>query len=99
MFQNTISGWDYYTCDCNNSGSIEFEDLKWCAKLYQTNVLHNRYVFSNSEKINIESNPQTNYFNTYSPTQLRTFTNENVFYIMGTATIPINNPTLTNTIE
>jgi hypothetical protein len=99
MFQNTISGWDYYTCDCNNSGSIEFEDLKWCAKLYQTNVLHNRYVFSNSEKINIESNPQTNYFNTYLPTQLRTFTNENVFYIMGTATIPINNPTLTNTIE
>ena len=99
MFQNTISGWDYYTCDCNNSGSIEFEDLKWCAQLYQTNVLHNRYVFSNSEKIDIESNPQTNYFNTYSPTQLRTFTNENVFYIMGTATIPINNPTLTNTIE
>jgi hypothetical protein len=99
MFQNTISGWDYYTCDCNNSGSIEFEDLKWCAKLYQTNVLQNRYVFSNSEKIDIESNPQTNFFNNYTPTQLRTFTNENVFYIMGTATIPINNPTLTNTIE
>lgn len=99
MFPTTIGGWDYYTCDCNNSSTITFEDLKWCAQLYQTNVLHNRYVFTQSEKTDIESSPNTNFYNTYLPTQLRTFSNQNVFYIMGTATIPINNPTLTNTIE
>ena len=99
MFPITLSAWDYYSCDCNLDGIIGLYDLKLCANLYQSNIQVNRYIFSSSEKLDIESNPQTNYFNTYSPTQLRTFSNENIFYIMGPSTIPTNNPTLTTPIE
>jgi hypothetical protein len=99
MFPITLSAWDYYSCDCNLDGIIGLYDLKLCANLYQSNIQVNRYIFSSSEKLDIESNPQTNYFNIYSPTQLRTFSNENIFYIMGPSTIPTNNPTLTTIIE
>lgn len=99
MFQNLINGWDFYTCDCNLDGSINFMDLKFCANLYQSNLQTNRYIFSSTEKLDIESNSSTNFYNTYPLSQLRTFSNENIFYIVGTATIPTNNPILTNQIE
>jgi hypothetical protein len=99
MFPTTLSAWDYYSCDCNLDGIIGLYDLKLCANSYQSNIQVNRYIFSSLEKLDIESNPQTNYFNTYYPSQLRTFTNENIFYIMGPSTIPTNNPTLTTPIE
>jgi hypothetical protein len=99
MFPSTLTSWDYYSCDCNLDGIIGLYDLKLCANSYQSNIQVNRYIFSSSEKLDIESNPQTNYFNTYYPSQLRTFTNENIFYIMGPSTIPTNNPTLTTPIE
>lgn len=99
MFPSTVQGWDFYTCDINGDGIVNFSDFKSGAQLYQSGGKKGKYVFSNSEKADIESNPNTNYFNTYPPSQVRTFTNENVFYIMGVGKIPINNPSLTTHIE
>lgn len=80
----TFGSWDYYTCDCNNSSTFEWEDIYWCYMLYSNGFYHNKYVFTQAEKLDIESNPNTNYYNTYFPTQVRTFQNQNQFYIMGT---------------
>lgn len=99
MFPSTIQGWDYYTCDCDGDGNITFSDFKLCVQLYQNNGSRGKYIFSQSEKTIIENNLSTNYFNTYSPLQVRTFTNENVFYILGVGKIPVNNPSLTTDIE
>lgn len=80
-----LQSWDFYTCDCNNSSTFEWEDIIWCYNLYSTGVYHNKYVFTESEKIDIETNSSTNYYNTYFPTQIRTINNQNKFYIMGTS--------------
>lgn len=80
----TFESWDFYTCDCNNSSTFEWEDIYWCYMLYSNGFYHNKYVFTQAEKVDIESNPNTNYYNTYFPTQVRTFQNQNQFYIMGT---------------
>jgi len=61
-----------------------WDDIKWGYELVRDSVYHNKYIFTQSEKITIESNPTTNYYNIYSPNQLRTISNENQFYIMGT---------------
>jgi hypothetical protein len=99
MFPSTISSWDFYTCDCNGDGTITFQDFKLCAQSYINNTTLPKYIFSQSEKNDIDNNPSVNYFNTYSPLQTRTFQNQNIFYIMGTTIIPTNNPILTNQIE
>ena len=79
-----IQDWDFYTCDCNNSSTFEWEDIYWCYMLYSNGFYHNKYVFTQAEKLDIESNANTNYYNTYFPTQIRTIENQNQFYIMGT---------------
>ena len=79
-----FESWDYYTCDCNNSSTFEWEDIYFCYMLWVNNFYHNKYIFTQSEKTTIEANPHTNYYNTYFPTQVRTIENENQFYIMGT---------------
>jgi hypothetical protein len=79
-----LQDWDFYTCDCNNSTTFEWEDIRWCWELKRDGVYHNKYIFTQSEKTTIESNPNTNYYNTYFPNQLRTIENQNQFYIMGT---------------
>jgi hypothetical protein len=79
-----LQDWDFYTCDCNNSSLFEWEDIYFCYMLYSNGFFHNKYVFTQSEKTTIESNPNTNYYNTYFPIQNRTIENQNQFYIMGT---------------
>jgi hypothetical protein len=89
-----LQDWDFYTCDCNNSSTFDWDDINFCYMLLQTGSLHNKYIFTQAEKITIESDPNTNYYNTYFPTQVRTIENQNQFYIMGTgihnATQPSN---------
>lgn len=79
-----LQDWDFYTCDCNNSSTFEWEDIYFCYMLYTTGSLHNKYIFTQAERNTILANPNTNYYNTYSPTQVRTIENQNQFYIMGT---------------
>jgi hypothetical protein len=79
-----LQDWDFYTCDCNNSSTFDWDDINFCHMLYRTGSLHNKYVFTQAEKTTIESNANTNYYNTYFPTQIRTIENQNQFYIMGT---------------
>jgi hypothetical protein len=79
-----ITDWDFYTLDLNNSSVFGWEDIIWGYQLVRDGVYHNKYIFTQSEKTTIESNPNTNYYNIYFPTQLRTISNENQFYIMGT---------------
>ena len=80
----SLQDWDFYTCDCNNSSTFEWEDIYWCYTLYLNGYYHNKYVFTQAEKTTIESNVNTNYYNIYFPTQIRTIQNQNQFYIMGT---------------
>jgi hypothetical protein len=79
-----LQDWDFYTCDCNNSSTFEWEDIYFCYMLYSNGYYHNKYVFTQAEKTTIESNVNTNYYNIYFPTQIRTIENQNQFYIMGT---------------
>jgi hypothetical protein len=79
-----LQDWDFYTCDCNNSSTFEWEDIYFCYMLYSNGFYHNKYVFTQAEKTTIESDANTNYYNTYFPTQIRTIENQNQFYIMGT---------------
>ena len=79
-----LESWDFYTCDCNNSSTFDWEDIYFCYMLWSNSFLHNKYIFTLAEKITIEANPQTNYYNTYLPTQIRTIENQNQFFIMGT---------------
>ena len=79
-----IQSWDFYTCDCNNSSTFDWDDIYFCFMLWSKSFYHNKYIFTQSEKTTIEANPTTNYYNTYSPTQVRTIQNQNQFYIMGT---------------
>lgn len=99
LFPSSLNSWDFYTCDCNGDNIIQFIDLQECARQKQNNTSQDKFVFSNSEKITIESNPTINYITTYPPTQLRTFTNENTFYIIGRPVSPIINPTKTNPLK
>jgi hypothetical protein len=79
-----LQDWDFYTCDCNNSSTFEWDDIYFCYMLYSNGFFHNKYVFTQAEKLDIENNANTNYYNTYFPTQVRTIENQNQFYIMGT---------------
>jgi hypothetical protein len=79
-----LQDWDFYTCDCDNSSTFNWEDIYWCYMLYSNGYYHNKYVFTQAEKTTIESDVNTNYYNTYFPTQVRTIENQNQFYIMGT---------------
>lgn len=89
-----LQDWDFYTCDCNNSSTFDWDDINFCYTLLTTGSLHNKYVFTDAEKTTIESNANVNYYNTYFPTQVRTIENQNRFYIVGTgihnATQPSN---------
>ena len=80
----TFGSWDYYTCDCNNSSTFNWDDINFCYMLWTNNFLHNKYIFTQAEKDAIELNPNTNYYNTYFPSQNRTIQNQNRFFIMGT---------------
>lgn len=79
-----IEGWDFYTCDCNNSSTFDWDDINFCYMLWRNSFLHNKYIFTQAEKTDIEANLQTNYYNTYFPAQVRTIENQNQFFIMGT---------------
>jgi hypothetical protein len=79
-----LQDWDFYTCDCNNSSTFDWDDINFCHILLRSNSLHNKYIFTQLEKTTIESNPNTNYYNTYFPSQNRTIENQNQFYIVGT---------------
>jgi len=88
-----LQDWDFYTCDCNNSATFDWEDINFCYTLLKSSSLHNKYIFTQVEKTTIESNPNTNYYNTYSPTQVRTIENQNQFYIIGTGVHNATQPT------
>jgi len=79
-----VTDWDFYTLDLNNSSVFDWDDIIWGYDLVSTSTWHNKYIFTQSEKNTIEANPTNNYYWTYFPTQLRTITNQNQFYIMGT---------------
>jgi len=79
----SIQDWDHYTCDCNNDGSFTWEDINYCVGLFKTNSSNSKFIFTQAEKNTIEANPNTNYYNTYPPLQVRTIENQNQFFIMG----------------
>ena len=79
-----IESWDFYTCDINNSSTFSWDDIYFGYTLWSQGHQHNKYIFTQSEKTTIESNPTTNYYNTYFPTQVRTIQSQSQFYIMGT---------------
>ena len=79
-----VTDWDFYTLDLNNSSVFDWDDIIWGYDLVSTSTWHNKYIFTQSEKTTIESNPNTNYYWTYFPTQIRTISNQSTFYIMGT---------------
>ena len=79
-----ITDWDFYTCDINNSSTFDWDDINFGYTIWSNGHLHNKYIFTQSEKTTIEANPNTNYYNTYFPTQIRIEDNQNQFYVMGT---------------
>jgi hypothetical protein len=79
-----ITDWDFYTCDINNSSTFDWDDIDFGYTLWSQGHQHNKYIFTQSEKTAIESNPTVNYYNTYFPVQIRTIQDQNQFYIMGT---------------
>ena len=81
---SSVTDWDFFTLDLNNSSVFGWEDIIWGYQLVRDGVYHNKYIFTQSEKTTIEANPTTNYYNTYFPTQVRTTQSQNQFYIMGT---------------
>jgi hypothetical protein len=81
---NQITDWDFYTCDINNSSVFDWDDINFGYTIWSSGFWHNKYIFTQLEKNIIEANPNTNYYNTYFPTQIRIEDNQNQFYIMGT---------------
>jgi hypothetical protein len=81
---NQITDWDFYTCDINNSSVFDWDDINFGYTIWSSGFWHNKYIFTQLEKNTIEANPNTNYYNTYFPTQIRIEDNQNQFYIMGT---------------
>jgi len=79
-----IQSWDFYTCDINNSSTFDWEDINFGYTIWSKGFFHNKYIFTQAEKTTIEANPNTNYYNTYFPVQVKTVQNQNQFYIMGT---------------
>lgn len=94
-----LQDWDFYTCDCDNSTVFDWGDINFCYTLLRTNSLHNKYIFTQAEKTTIESNPNTNYYSTYLPTQVRTVDNQNQFYIMGTGIHNATQPSNTGKLQ
>lgn len=94
-----LQDWDFYTCDCDNSTVFDWSDINFCYTLLTTNSLHNKYIFTQAEKTTIEANPNTNYYSTYPPTQVRTVDNQNQFYIMGTGIHNATQPSNTGKLQ
>jgi len=94
-----LQDWDFYTCDCDNSTVFDWSDINFCYTLLTTNSLHNKYIFTQAEKTTIETNPNTNYYSTYPPTQVRTVDNQNQFYIMGTGIHNATQPSNTGKLQ
>lgn len=88
MFMKTFPGemrdWDYFTCDCDNSSLFGWEDINFCYGLLSINALHNKYIFTLAEKLDIEDNYKISLYNQYPPRQIRVEENQNQFFIMGT---------------
>lgn len=79
-----LTDWDFYTCDIDDTGGFDWDDIKYGYDLLNGGLYYKSYIFTQSQKTTIEANPTTNYYNTYPPTQSGTFTNQNQFYIMAT---------------
>ena len=94
-----LQDWDFYTCDCDNSTVFDWSDINFCYTLLTTNSLHNKYIFTQAEKTTIEANPNTNYYSTYPPIQVRTVDNQNQFYIMGTGIHNATQPSNTGKLQ
>jgi hypothetical protein len=94
-----LQDWDFYTCDCNNSSTFDWDDINFCYTLLTTGSLHNKYVFTEAEKTAIENNANVNYYNTYFPTQVRTIENQNRFYIVGTGIHNATQPPNANKLQ
>ena len=78
-----VSDWDFYTCDVDSSSTFDWDDIYDAYNMMST-PHYKSYIFTQSEKTNIESNATTNYFNIYPPTQQRVVNNQNQFYIIST---------------
>jgi hypothetical protein len=79
-----LTDWDFYTCDIDDTGGFDWDDIKYGYDLLNGGLYYKSYIFTQSQKTTIESNPTTNYYSTYPPTQSGTFSNQNQFYIMAT---------------
>ena len=79
-----LTDWDYYTCNTDNIGGFNWDDIQYGYNLLNSGLYWKSYIFTQSQKTTIESNPTTNYYSTYPPTQSGTFLNQNQFYIMAT---------------
>lgn len=83
-FPQQMESWDFYTCDCDNSSVLNWDDIIFCDIILKNGYLHNKYIFTTQEKNEIEADYRNSYYNKYFPKQVRTIENENQFYIMGT---------------
>ena len=81
---SALTDWDFYTCDMDGTGGFDWDDIKYGYDLLNGGLYYKSYIFTQSQKTTIESNPTTNYYSTYPPTQSGTFSNQNQFYIMAT---------------
>ena len=81
---SALTDWDFYTCDIDDTGGFDWDDIKYGYDLLNGGLYYKSYIFTQSQKTTIESNPTTNYYSTYPPTQSGTFSNQNQFYIMAT---------------
>ena len=79
-----LTDWDYYTCNMDNLGGFDWDDIQYGYDLLNTGLYWKSYIFTETEKADIEANPQNDYYNIYSPTQTLTIQNQNKFYIMAT---------------
>lgn len=81
---SAMQSWDFYTCDINNSSRFDYDDIVFGYQIWSQGFFHNKYIFTQYEKDQIESSPLLNFYNTYFPSQTRSIENQNRFYIMGT---------------
>lgn len=79
-----LQSWDFYTCDCDNSSTFDIADIEFCYMLLTKGFSHNKYIFTAAERVAIEADPSTSYYQIYFPRQKVTVENQNQFYIMGT---------------
>jgi len=83
MFQGNMISWDYYTADINEDMNFKYDDLVLASLKISQQIYAKKYLFTQTEKILIESNPTTDYSSAILGTQQRIIQNETKIYLLG----------------